>query len=107
MSDANLNDSATLPVDANTSLDKLLEYRRQLEEQIQKKKNELRSGAIAQARALVVDFNIKPNEIFVSRGDRKSPGTPKYRDPATGKTWTGRGKPPVWIQGKDRSQFLI
>jgi DNA-binding protein H-NS len=107
MSDTNLNDSATLPVDANTGLDKLLEYRRQLEDQIQKKKNELRSGAIAQVRTLVVDFDIKPNEIFVSRGDRKSAGTAKYRDPATGRTWTGRGKPPAWIQGKDRSQFLI
>ncbi len=32
---------------------------------------------------------------------------PKYRDPATGQTWTGRGKPPLWIAGKDRLQFLI
>jgi len=32
---------------------------------------------------------------------------PKYRDPATGKTWTGRGKAPKWIDGKDRSKFLI
>jgi DNA-binding protein H-NS len=35
-------------------------------------------------------------------------GVAKYRDPASGKTWTGRGKPPLWIQGaKDRSAFLI
>lgn len=32
---------------------------------------------------------------------------PKYRDPVTGQTWTGRGKPPAWIAGKDREQFLI
>jgi DNA-binding protein H-NS len=31
----------------------------------------------------------------------------KYRDPATGQTWTGRGKAPKWIDGKDRSAFLI
>jgi DNA-binding protein H-NS len=37
-----------------------------------------------------------------------SVGVPKYRDPASGNTWTGRGKPPLWIQGaKDRSAFLI
>lgn len=37
-----------------------------------------------------------------------SAGVAKYKDPATGKTWTGRGKPPLWIQGaKDRSAFLI
>ena len=32
---------------------------------------------------------------------------PKYRDPATGKTWTGRGRAPTWLDGKDRAQFLI
>jgi DNA-binding protein H-NS len=35
-------------------------------------------------------------------------GVAKYRDPKTGKTWTGRGKPPLWIVGvKDRTPFLI
>src|SRR5260370_5002364 len=29
---------------------------------------------------------------------------PIYRDPATGQTWTGRGKPPKWIQNQDRSE---
>jgi len=32
---------------------------------------------------------------------------PKYRNPATGQTWTGRGKAPKWIDGKDRAKFLI
>lgn len=37
-----------------------------------------------------------------------SKGVARYRDPATGKTWTGRGKPPNWIAGaKDRSAFEI
>ncbi|NGM87627.1 H-NS histone family protein [Parapusillimonas sp. SGNA-6] len=36
----------------------------------------------------------------------------KYRDPDTGATWTGRGKPPRWIaaaeaEGKSRNDFLI
>ena len=31
----------------------------------------------------------------------------KYRDPVTGQTWTGRGKAPKWIDGKDRNQFVI
>jgi len=39
---------------------------------------------------------------------RSTVGVPKYRDPQTGKTWTGRGKPPTWIVGvKDRSALLI
>jgi DNA-binding protein H-NS len=32
---------------------------------------------------------------------------PKYRDPATGATWSGRGKPPRWIDGHDRDDYLI
>jgi DNA-binding protein H-NS len=33
---------------------------------------------------------------------------PKYRDPATGATWSGRARPPAWIKdAKDRSVFLI
>lgn len=35
-------------------------------------------------------------------------GVPMYRDPKSGKTWTGRGKPPNWIaKAKDRTAFLI
>ncbi len=37
-----------------------------------------------------------------------TPGVAKYMDKATGKTWTGRGKPPAWIaKAADRSVFLI
>ncbi|WP_429500929.1 H-NS family nucleoid-associated regulatory protein (plasmid) [Robbsia andropogonis] len=32
---------------------------------------------------------------------------PIYRDPETGWTWSGRGKPPKWIAGRDYDQFLI
>lgn len=31
----------------------------------------------------------------------------KYRDPVTGATWSGRGRAPRWIVGKDRDDFLV
>ncbi len=38
----------------------------------------------------------------------KGPQTPKYRDPKSGATWSGRGPAPAWLAGaKDRSKFLI
>jgi DNA-binding protein H-NS len=38
----------------------------------------------------------------------KSVGAPKYRDPASDKTWTGKGRAPNWIVGaKNRDRFLI
>ena len=39
---------------------------------------------------------------------RPAAGVPKYRDPSTGQTWTGRGRPPQWIvDAKERDAFLI
>jgi DNA-binding protein H-NS len=32
---------------------------------------------------------------------------PKYRDPVSGATWTGRGITPKWIIDKNREDFLI
>lgn len=32
---------------------------------------------------------------------------PKYRDPSTGETWTGRGRSPRWLDGKNKEDFLI
>ena len=45
-------------------------------------------------------------------GAAKKPVPPKYRHPASGATWTGRGKAPLWVveaekNGQSRQQFLI
>jgi len=38
----------------------------------------------------------------------RGPQAPKYRDPKTGATWSGRGRAPAWLAGaKDSSKFLI
>lgn len=38
----------------------------------------------------------------------KGKPSPNYRDPKTGATWSGNGRPPSWIaNAKDRSKFLI
>ena len=42
----------------------------------------------------------------------RAPVPPKYRNPETGATWSGRGKAPRWIsdaesEGKSRDSFLI
>lgn len=42
-----------------------------------------------------------------TRGSTK-PVAPKYADPKSGATWSGRGRAPAWIKNvKDRSRFLI
>jgi DNA-binding protein H-NS len=38
----------------------------------------------------------------------RGPQPPKYRDPKTGATWSGRGPAPAWLKGvKNRAKFLI
>lgn len=36
-----------------------------------------------------------------------NPVVAKYRDDATGDTWSGRGRVPRWLAGKDKNDFLI
>ena len=96
-----------------TSYKELLKQREALEQQIEKARREELASAVAQVRELVAEHGLTQQDVFPSgRGGRASAaaGTkvaPKYRDPATGQTWTGRGKPPKWIQGQDRAKFAI
>lgn len=93
--------------------EKLLKQRAELDQQIEAARAQALSSAIAQVQALVAQHGLTANDVFPSRKRRaaSSAGTgkvaPKYRDPATGMTWTGRGKAPKWIDGKDRSAFAI
>ncbi|SDF62429.1 MULTISPECIES: H-NS family nucleoid-associated regulatory protein [unclassified Duganella] len=37
----------------------------------------------------------------------RAPVPTKYRDDATGQTWTGRGRAPKWLEGKNKDDYLI
>lgn len=89
----------------------LLEQRVALEKAIEQARQNEIEGAVAKARALVAEFGLTAQDVFPTRGAKAGKATgkvaPKYRDAATGQTWTGRGKAPKWIDGKDRNQFVI
>ena len=94
-----------------SSYKELLKQREALEQKINEaRRNEL-SEAVAQVRALVAEFGLTAQDVFpVGRARSASAGSkvaPKYRNPATGQTWTGRGKPPKWIQNENREKFVI
>lgn len=93
------------------SYKELVKQREALEQQIQQARQQELSGAVSQVRALVAEFGLTAQDVFpAGRARSASSGSkvaPKYRDPATGQTWTGRGKAPRWIQDKDRAQFAI
>lgn len=85
----------------------LLARKAELEAQIAQAQAERKAEGIAAARALIQEHGLTAADVFPQGKAKSSVGVPKYRDPATGATWTGRGKPPNWIVGKDRTSLLI
>jgi len=92
-----------------TAYKELLAQKAELEAQIAAAQAEAKAKAVTEARALIQEHGLTAADVFPQgKGKAKgSVGAPKYRDPATGATWTGRGKPPNWIKDKDRAEFLI
>lgn len=100
-----------------TSYKELLKQREALEQQISEARRRELSDAVSQVRALVAEYGLTAQDVFpagkaAGKSGRSSStaGTkvaPKYRDPATGQTWTGRGKAPRWIQNENREKFAI
>ncbi len=85
----------------------LLARKAELDAQIAQAHAEHKAEGIAAARALIQEHSLTAADVFPAAKPKGSVGAPKYRDPATGATWTGRGKPPNWIVGKDRTPFQI
>ncbi len=88
----------------------LLQQKAELEAKIAEARKHEVAQAVTKARELIEQYGLTPDDVF--GGKKAATGTrgtvaPKYRDPATGATWTGRGKPPKWIADEDRTAFAI
>lgn len=94
------------------SYKELLAQREALEVQIASARKAEVSSAVQTARQLVADFSLTVEDVFGGRRKedhraKRATVAPKYRNPATGETWTGRGKAPKWIAEQDRAKFSI
>lgn len=87
----------------------LLQQRAVLEQQIAAARKAEVAQAIQKARALVEAFSLTQADVFQPAKSKREIrlGAPKYRDPMTGRTWTGRGRLPDWIKNQNREQFAI
>ncbi|WP_116141674.1 H-NS family nucleoid-associated regulatory protein [Trinickia diaoshuihuensis] len=90
---------------------------RQLTEQLAKVQAQMEtarqkelSATIDQIKEQIAEYGITAEELGFSSKRTASRKTgalpPKYRDPKTGATWSGRGRAPAWL-GKRREKFLI
>ena len=89
----------------------LIAQKAKLEEQIEMARAKELEAVIQQVRQTVAEYGLTAEDLgqVPRRGRRagaKAPVPPKYRDPKTGATWSGRGRAPAWI-GKNRDKFLI
>lgn len=94
------------------TLKDLIAQREAIEKQIAEMRQQERSAAIGKAQALIAEYELTQQDLFGGarsglKGKAANTIAAKYRDPATGATWTGRGKAPQWIADKDRTQYTI
>ena len=113
------------PMAADKTLDELMREREQLDAHIARLQRAARADDLAAARELVRRHGFtaaelrcaatpgvaasEPNE---SSESARRPVAPKYRNPETGDTWTGRGLKPKWVEaalaaGKSLDDLLI
>jgi DNA-binding protein H-NS len=95
----------------NTGYRALLAQREALEKQIEELKLAERGDAIDWIREQLAFFDMKPEDLAERRGrgprKRSGPVAAEYRDPASEKAWSGRGRAPLWLADQDRANFAI
>ena len=98
------------------TLSELLAQKADLERQIAETRQAERADAIAQIRQLMSQYGLDLVDISgrASAAPRSpaAKAAPKFRDPATGQTWAGRGLQPNWLKaalaaGKPLSDFAL
>lgn len=89
-------------------------------EALQEKAEAIRQAEIAavieDVRAKIKAYNLTARDLGLSASDagriQRAAVIAKYRDPVSGKTWTGRGVHPNWLkeyvaQGRTKDEFLV
>ena len=63
-----------------------------------------------EARAAELGFSLDELIGGKQESDTKklrTPVPPKYKNPETGDTWTGRGRAPKWLEGNNKEDYKI
>jgi DNA-binding protein H-NS len=90
-----------------STLKELLAAKAKLDQDIAEARRQAAADSLAKIHELVSEFGFTAQQVFPWRAPQAKKPTAKYLDQKSGATWSGRGKPPGWIVGKDREDFLI
>lgn len=89
----------------------LLAQKAKLEEQLAAAHAAELETVIAQTRQIVVEYGLTAEDLgLATKAKKQRKGfvvPPKYMDPKTGQSWSGRGRAPAWIAGKNFDRYLI
>ena len=105
-----------------SNLSELIAQKAALEKRIAEAQNQEREAAIARIKQLMSEHGLTISDLGAKAakapkatraGPRKGGKVPvKYRDPASGNAWSGRGLQPKWLQaalaqGRQLSEFAV
>ena len=85
----------------------LLARKRELDKAIEQVRRTESAAALQTIHDLIATFGFTAQQVFPFQPAEKKKVPAKYYDPESGKSWTGRGKVPKWLEGKDRSAFEV
>jgi DNA-binding protein H-NS len=101
-------------------VEELLAQKAALDKQIAETQRQERADAIAKVKSLMAEYGLSAADIVGKTNSAPRPASttsgkkvaPKYRNPDTGETWTGRGLQPNWLKsalasGKKLSDFAL
>jgi DNA-binding protein H-NS len=97
------------------SYQEILNQIQQLQQQAEEVRKQEMASAIAEIKRLMAQYDISPADLgFGGRGGkgRGKGHAAKYRDPISGKTWSGRGRRPAWVvaaeaEGKNLESLAV
>ena len=85
------------------TLQELIAQKEALELEIERKQQQSRTDAIAKVRSLMAEYGLTAADLSNKPGPKARAGqgkkvAAKYRNAATGDTWSGRGLQPKWLK---------
>jgi len=100
-----------------TSLSELIAQKDALERQIREAQSSAKANAVTQVRELMAQHGLTAADLIAPSKSKQGVKAgakvqPKYRDPTSGSTWSGRGLKPKWLaaaieSGKSPQDFAI
>ena len=91
-------------------IEQLMIQRAEIDAAIEAERKAMSAVAIARVRDLVATHNLRAQDVFPRGSGIKSAAkkvAAKYRDPSSGKTWSGRGVSPRWFDKSRPQDFAL